>query len=308
MKTIVVTGATSFIGTYLVEALSKKAYQVYAVVRPHSQNRYRLPVAENVVPITLEMCDYHLLDHFLPRADVMILLAWDGVRGESRNDALRQLRNYHANIKAIHAAIRTGCQTVINAGSQAEYGPHSSLINEETPCYPNTAYGTEKLRFYQDAFDICQYQQIDFKEPRFFSLYGVGDFQDSLIISLIKKLIQGVPSELSDCTQKWDFLHVSDAVNAVLGLIETPCVNGAYNVASGISRPLKQFVEEIYRITGSTAELTFGGVAQPATGKVEIDADITKLRQEIGFIPQIKFQAGIAEIIDWLRLEIAGEK
>ena len=59
MLSFVITGATSFIGSYLVRALAGSNYQIYAVIRPNSANKSLLPEVSNVKIIELDMNDYY---------------------------------------------------------------------------------------------------------------------------------------------------------------------------------------------------------------------------------------------------------
>ena len=57
MKSVIVTGATSFIGVHLIKELLKQNYKVYAVVRPNSKNIERLPRHDNLVVLEVELSD-----------------------------------------------------------------------------------------------------------------------------------------------------------------------------------------------------------------------------------------------------------
>lgn len=52
-------------------------------------------------------------------------------------------------------------------------------------------------------------------EPRFFSLYGPYDFEGTLVMSTLKKLMGNEPCDLTKCIQQWDFLYIDDAIEAL---------------------------------------------------------------------------------------------
>jgi nucleoside-diphosphate-sugar epimerase len=97
--------------------------------------------------------------------------------------------------------------------------------------------------------------------------------------------------------QKWDFLYITDAIEALLCLAQKPCEDGVYNLGSGISRPLKEYIYEIRDILGSKSDLIFGAVPYPSTGMVSTEPDISKIIDQTGWKPQIPFQKGILEVI-----------
>lgn len=97
--------------------------------------------------------------------------------------------------------------------------------------------------------------------------------------------------------QNWDFLYISDAINALLCLAHKPCADGIYNLGSGISKPLKEYVHEIRDILGSKSELNFGAIPYPTTGMVSTEPDISKITEQTGWAPKVPFDKGILEVI-----------
>ena len=100
---------------------------------------------------------------------------------------------------------------------------------------------------------------------------------------------------LTECTQKWNYLNVRDAVRALVMLQNTKN-GGVYNIASNDTRLLKEFVMEIYTLTKSKSELHFS-MPYPIEGKINIEPSISKLVNETGWEPKITFRQGIEEII-----------
>jgi nucleoside-diphosphate-sugar epimerase len=298
MKRAVITGATSFIGIHLIQALLKADYEVTAVIRPTTNKKALLPINENIQYVELELSDYRILHEHIPQSpDVFFSLAWNGTRGRDRDDFDLQFLSYKYAIEGLESVLKIGCKKVITAGSQAQYGLHSEKITEKTIERPVNQYGIHKLRFYNEASEMCALMGASLKEPRFFSLYGPHDFEHTMIISLIKSMLDGKPCELTLATQKWDFLYISDAIEALLCLVRLPCKDGVYNLGSGISKPLKEYIYEIRDVLASKSELIFGAVPYPATGAVSIEPDISKINEETGWLPQVPFKTGILEIV-----------
>lgn len=294
MKKIIITGATSFIGVNLINELLKEEAEIYAVVRPDSSKIKRLPKSDKIRLIQLDMTDYDRLADYINRpCDCLIHLAWEGTRGNDRMDALVQTKSYQSAMDIIEEAIKLKCGTIISAGSQAEYGSYGYPITEDTQCNPNTEYGIYKLKFFRDAGDICRKNSLNFKEPRFFSLYGPGDYDDTMVIATLKKMLNNEICEFTESIQMWDFLFISDAVRGIIKLIDLDCPDGAYNFGSGNSKPLKSFIEEMYELTGSKSKLLFGALPYPKTGMVSITPIVEKLKSETGWMPEISFRDGI---------------
>lgn len=298
MSRILITGATSFIGQNLIRYLG--ANEIIAVVRPNSN---KLQLIKNCGAFELcscDMCDYDRLPFLINGSiDVFIHLAWDGTRGQARNDEELQKKNFENSKLAVDSAIKLGAKVFIVAGSQAEYGPwtESRKITENDTSKPNTEYGISKLKFAEYAEKKCMEAGVRFLEPRFFSLYGPGDSDATMVVSVLRSMIENAPCKLTECTQLWDFLFIDDAVRGVIALLNNKTANGVYNIGYGESHELRYFIELMYKAVNSSSELQFGAVPYPLTGKVNINPDVTKLKQ-IGWKPIVCFNDGINLVID----------
>ena len=298
MKTILITGATSFIGQNLINSLIDD-YKIIAVVRINSHKINTLPVHKNLSIVQLNMDLYSKLPQILNIKNlyVFIHLSWGGTRGADRSNEQMQNENYKNSILALNAAGQLDAKIFMSAGSQAEYGQLNRIITEDTIPQPTTAYGKNKLKFYEYGMKFCDERNIKFLEPRFFSLYGCGDYQGTLIMSMLDKMLKNEPCDLTDCTQKWNFLNIKDAVNGMKILIENEDVKaGAYNFASNDTRELKSFLLEMKAITQSSSKLNFGAIPHNDSGSYGINPDVTKLLAT-GWKPEVSFKNGIKEII-----------
>ena len=301
MKTVLITGATCYIGQILIQYILGNygsEYKIVAVVRPGTA--HRLPSLREGVDVILElsMDEYNEIPLSICQADIVISLAWNGTRGAERNNPLQQQANYKNSIKLLHSAACVGCQQFVTAGSQAEYGNLTGLIHENSPCMPNTQYGKWKLRFFEDCLTFGQNEGIKIYEPRFFSLYSENDNPCTMLIDVVQKMLNNLPCDLTLCVQQWNYLYMDDAVDALFKLIMKDPGEGVYNFGSDDQRILKDYIEEIRTVIGSTSELRFGAVAYPPTGMVSIMPDISKLKSAVDWSPQTTFATGIKRIIN----------
>lgn len=293
---ICVTGANCFIGMPLVRKASLLGWEIVAVVRVGNKEKDYIEHIPNTHVVELNLEDYDQLGQYVGDVDCAVLLTWNGTRGKTRLDEELQYSNYVNNMKAVKSLVKHGCKRIVTAGSQAEYGICNAVITEKTKCNPNTAYGKYKIKFFEEAFDYCKNNGVAIKEPRFFSLYGPNDYENTLIMSCIKKMQANHECNMTLCTQMWDYLFIDDAVEGVLGLCQKECVDGAYNFGSGDCRPLKEFVLEIKDILNSKSKLNFGTVPYTDAGVVSIQPNIDKLT-DTGWKAKISFREGIKEII-----------
>ena len=298
MQTFVITGATSFIGLELIRYLLKHHHKVIAVCRRNSHKLSLIPV--NTEVICAEMQEYNELYKKKNHADVFINLAWEGTGHDGRNVKNIQKTNISHTIKAMHTANKMGCKVFVEAGSQAEYGIVNESITENTPCNPISEYGKAKLETQKKLFSLSELLDIKYIHLRIFSLFGENDHPWTLVMSCINKMLRNEPIELSNCTQKWNFLYVKDAVCQIVDLCEYATNNPdyrheIYNIASKDTRILKDFVEEMKELTSSTSELHFGTINP--TNIVSLNPNITKMENAIGELHFTPFQDVVNNII-----------
>jgi nucleoside-diphosphate-sugar epimerase len=133
---------------------------------------------------------------------------------------------------------------------------------------------------------------------RLFSSYGPGDNPTWLIPSLIQKLRNGGKPALTRCEQLWDFLYVEDAADAVIQVALNEHAKGAFNLASGSARPLREIVETIRNSVAPNASLGFGEIAYRPDQVMRLEADIGRLSQATGWRPHTSLSEGIRLTMD----------
>ena len=299
MRRILVTGATSMIGAALIKKLIENGDKVVAIVRENCTKLSKLPNSQQIEVVSCNMDEYwKLTDKIEGTIDVAFAAAWNGTRGSSRNDHGLQADNLKYNIDLLHDVVELGCRTFLTSGSQAEYGEWNEVckLREDVVPHPNTEYGKNKLAFYEYAEKYCYERGCRLVEPRFFSLYGPYDFEGTLVMSTLKKLMGNEPCDLTKCIQQWDFLYIDDAIEALRLLIDNSECSGIYNFGSGYSAPLREFVEKMVQITQSNSILNYGAIPYAETGMVNVNPNVQKLLG-IGWQPKMSFEMGIKEII-----------
>lgn len=298
MKKVVVTGATSFIGVHLINQLIEAGYYVYAVARPASVNMYRIPSSDKVKILELELCQIEKIIELIPSADVFYHLAWEGTRAPYRDDKKLQEKNYQCSVAAMRSAIALGVDLFVGSGSQAEYGKMTGEISEKYPCRPITAYGIEKYHASQTLAEMAEKAQIRFCWMRIFSLYGDLDYSSTLVMSCIDKMKKNLPIQLTECTQNWDYTFIGDAVEAMVLFIDKSNNSGVYNIASGASRPLREYVEEIKEVLHSDSLVEYGAVPYGPEGPVSMKPVVNKMKNELNWTPKTSFRHGIEMICE----------
>jgi nucleoside-diphosphate-sugar epimerase len=294
---VLVTGASGFIGRHALVPLIEAGYEVHAVsTRP--------PPAEAPSNVTWHQSDL-LADPGGVVARVaperLLHLAWYAEHGRFWA-APENIRWVEATLALVRSFAAAGGTRALLAGSCAEYewGLPGPCVEGRTPLRPATLYGSAKHATREVVEAAAGLLGIAAAWGRIFFLYGPGEDPRRLVASVARALVNGERAPTSTGTQRRDFLHVADVGAAFAALVESE-VLGAVNVASGEGRPLREVIEAIGREAGRPELLDIGALPSPAGDPDELVADVTRLREEVGFRPRIALAEGLAETVAWWR-------
>lgn len=297
------TGGTGFLGRNMILRLSEEGYQVWAIVRPESRNIALLPQHKSIHLVFSELDSLETKVGSFPKTvRAFFHFAWSGVNREEIDSDTVQERNIAQSLSALRLAIGLGCGCFFFAGSRNEYGSIQGDYREDAICDPLDAYGKAKLAFGQKASELCCGTGTRFLHARIFSVYGPGDHPWSLIHTAVTKMLRGLPMELSDCTQLWNFMDIRDATDLMLTMVRqverVPTNdNGIFNVATWDIRPLREYIEELRSLTKSNSVLRFGAYRQAAGSAVSLKPDTHKVETIFHWEPRISFADGIRYLI-----------
>ena len=300
-KTAVVTGASGFIGNNLVSGLLNKGYNVYAIDKCINE-KLKNNISSDLTIIQCELSDILNLESSIQNLDVFYHLAWAAVNRTGVGDAGIQEENIKLSLDCLKFAIKHQCKCFIDSGSRQEYLATEDVINEETACIPVSEYGKGKLRFYQKASEYCKNLDIKYIHMRLFSLYGIDDHPWSLINTTISNLLTNQDVNLGPCLHKWNFMHITDLVDAIITLYEkNQQFNSSeiVNIASTDIRILKDFTEAIKDLIPATkGVLKYGVFVQNKESINSLIPDTTKFLTKTGWKEKIAFDEGIKMIIN----------
>jgi UDP-glucose 4-epimerase len=296
---VFVTGASGFLGSYLVAGLLERGYEVATLLRPGT-SCWRLEGVYQrlyVIKGKLEELDGlrgALLD-FGP--DAIVHMAWRGVAGADRNSPV-QATNVSDTVRLAELASVVGAKVFVGAGSQAEYGPYNRAIREDDPARPTTLYGMAKLAAGAMAGRLCEERGLRWAWLRIFSTYGPKDADYWLIPSMIRNLRAGQHMSLTACEQRWGFLHARDAAAAIRLAITHASASGVFNVGSQDAPLLRETVMRLRDLVDPGANLGFGDLAYRPDQVMVLSADVSRMLA-LGWRPEVPLDEGLRETVDW---------
>lgn len=297
--TVVLTGATGFIGSAVLAALAQRGGRTVVLVRPESNHSRIETIKLLETKVYTRLSDPTLADELRTRQPaVLIHCAWRGVAGDERNSAYQITDNLPLTLDSVKLAVASGCRQWIGLGSQAEYGNLNRVIAETAPTLPTTVYGKAKLAAGIAALALAEASGLHGTWLRIFSTYGPGDHPHWFIPYVIHEFLQGKRPALTRCEQLWDYLYVQDAAEAIVSLADGQA-EGVFNLGSGTASSLRQVVEAIRCELGTPLQPDFGAVPYRADQVMHLQADITRLSTATGWQPRVSLKDGLRETANW---------
>lgn len=302
MRTIVVTGATGFLGSHLVRYLSQYDYEIYAVVNPDSSRKTILSAIDRVHIAEGSLRDTDKLSVLLPQnPDAFIHLAWAGVSPEQRSDAEMQLSNVPLSRNAVLLAADLHANKFIFPGSTLEYAYYGKPLNEKAVPSPLNPYGEAKLEAKKTCSKLCGELGISFIYPVISGIYSEDRTDNNVIFYTIRTLLNGERPELTKLEQLWDYVHVDDVVYALRLIVEKGRPGAFYAVGHGDNQPLWKYIFTIRDLIDPDLPLGIGAIPYP-NGKIPCSCvDLEPLFQDTGYVPQVSFEEGITRVIEAVR-------
>jgi len=299
-----VTGATGFLGSHLVRLLLDKGNEVCVLIRPHS-NHWRikdvfskLKVIFGDIAAVKQYSDE--IKSFKP--DIVFHLAWHGGNSyKYQNDPSQIFSNFYGSLELLQITKEVGLQRWIGVGTSAEYGKYEKIYTESLTPMPNTLYGISKYFTCMSTQKLCELYGIDFIWFRPFWIYGPYDDLLRMLPSLIINFLCGERPSLTLGEQRWDYLYVEDAVEAIWRAATTTTAHGIFNLGSGESHTIKSIVELVRDLIDPSLPIGFGEVPYRLDQTMHLQADISRLNQATGWLPGVNLYDGLRRTVEWFQ-------
>ena len=303
MKKAIITGPTGSVGVSLIEELIHNGIEVTAVCRPNSKRISNIPNSSLVEIIECDISGIKGLSERLQgKYDTFFHFAWDGTYGDARQNLKLQVRNIQYTLDAVDLAKKVGCNTFIGAGSQSEFGHVSGVLHPYLPCNPDNGYGIAKLDAGRISRIACKQKAIRHIWCRIVSLYGAYDAEYTMVMSGIIKMIKGERPQYTKGDQVWDYIYSKDSARAFRLIAEKGKDGSIYCIGTGKTRTLKEYIYAIRDAVNPDAEIGMGELSYYPNQVMHLEADISNLTADTGFVPLYSFEEGIKEVVDYVRM------
>ncbi len=240
--------------------------------------------------------------NFNPEIEKIIIASSNTVYGESKANCPNCgvfFPKMRTNIQLINREWEIRCP---NCKSLAKPIP----CDENTPFNPNSIYALSKQVQEQIGLMIGKTYNIDTTILRFFLVYGSrqalsNPYTGVCGIFSSRCLMNKSPIIFEDGNQLRDFIHVSDVCQAlILAMRNTESKGEIFNVASGNPITIKEVAKTIIEKIKPSLKPIYSQKYRIGDVRHCI-ADISKIKNRLGFKPKIRFKEGIEEYIEWIK-------
>lgn len=303
-RAVLVTGATGFLGSHLVQALTAAGARIHAL-RRRPGHATRFP---------LERITWHLADLTDPAAlraavdaavpEVVFHLAAYGTTFGQKDEAEAFRVNVEGSLHLWRALEGTSCRLVL-AGSCGEYGQARGQIREDLACRPTWFYPATKNAAVTLLSTLGRQHGREVVTLRPFGPYGPADSPDRVVPHVIQTLLAGREVAVTLGEQLRDYAYVDDHAAAFLLAATRPLpeTGAVYNVGSGEVIRLRDLLEAIGRAVGGDApeRIRFGAVPYRDSEVWEMCGSIEAARRDLGYEPRVPLDEGLRRTVAWYR-------
>lgn len=303
---VFLTGATGFVGSHVARLLAQRGHEVHALVLP-GEGEDRL-ARERLGPEEARVARV--------RGDLLDPSSYAGALASLRPEACVHLGWYanpkdylssRVNVELLSASaalgaklVDLGCRRLVAAGTCFEYDTSLGLLSESSALAPRHLYSACKRALYEVMTHLTASSAMSFAWTRLFFLYGPHERPGRLVPAVIDALLAGERARVTTGEQIRDFLHVADAAEAIVRVLEAPSLTGPVNVASGRPVTVRDVVRTIAELLGKAEDVAWGAVEARPNDPPFVCADVARLRST-GFRPARDLEDGLRDTIAWAR-------
>lgn len=323
---ILITGATGFIGSFIVEEAIRRGMEVWAAVRSTSSRKYLQNPEINFIELDLDNTEKlrrqlapHTFKYIVHAAGVTKCLDSDDFF-KTNTVGTRHLVDVVRELKMpIERFVFISSLSIL--GPLHEEQPYQEISDTDTPC-PNTAYGRSKLQAEEYLRSLADFPYVILRPT---GVYGPREKDYFMMSESIKKHVDfAVGYRRQDIT----FIYVQDVVQAVFLSLSKDVCGRTFLLSDGEVYSSRTFskllqkelgIKRVLRITAPLWLLYAVSVAAESlahvTGKISAlnrdkynimkqrnwRCDITPARRDLGFTPEYKLKRGVEITVKWYK-------
>ncbi len=308
---ILVTGAAGFIGYHLCKALIARGEKVVGVdnlndyydVQLKKDRLNQIESEPNFSFEKIDVCDFpKLLDLFSSHqfSHVCHLAAQVGVRYSLENPFPYQKSNLEGFLNILEACRKFPLKNLVYASSSSVYGadPKIPFSEEEKSDRPISLYGATKRANELMAHSYSHLYDIPITGLRFFTVYGPWMRPDMALFKFANKIQAGESIDVyGNGKMKRNFTYIDDIIQGVMLSLDNPQPYALYNIGNDRTENLEDYIKTLETCLGKSAIKNY--LPQQPGDMTETWADLSRIRQDLGYKPTTNIDTGIKKFVEW---------
>ena len=308
MNTAIISGATGFIGSTLVNYLLEKNYKVIALGRRdfNQIKLSRLKPHKNLTYLKIEMESISNLKFIIEKNKIQLTensifyhFAWGGKENLSDLKVEYQLKNVIWTKNAFDVCEEIGIKKFIFVGTMEELFAKKYLnLNHKKDNFYNrhVVYALAKLAARKTLKAIYNSNKITLIFASNAHVMGPKDDRDSFLQITLKKILNNEKLLLAPCDKYFDVISSFDCARAYKIIGEKGQSASEYWIGSGNPKILKEYVQIICDMYSYKEHLNFGELKINEIAINKNDFSINKLEKDTGFKPKMSFKETITQL------------
>jgi dTDP-6-deoxy-L-talose 4-dehydrogenase (NAD+) len=258
-NTVIVTGATGFIGQHLVPLFLQNKYNVIAIARDETKAR-KFKWFDEVKFVSLDI-NKQTNDLEISPGMSLIHLAWEGL--PNYDSSIHLENNLIQSYNFIKSLLQRGLSQVLVTGTCFEYGFQNGPISSNNNTLPANPYAVAKDTLRKQLEFLLKENSFCLQWARLFYMYGKGQNQNSILSQLDNAIDNGdTVFNMSGGEQLRDYSPVESVAKQLLDLFVSN-KSGIYNVCSGTPISVRRLVEERLKKRCANIKLNLGYYQYP---------------------------------------------
>jgi UDP-glucose 4-epimerase len=300
MTRALVTGGCGFVGSALCSQLMETGREVIALddLRLGSADSLPTGVRLTVADVRDPALERILVAH---RPDVVFHLAAIHFVPACEDEPAEAISvNVEGTQRVLAASAAAGAAAVVLASSAAVYAPSPAPHRETSALGPTDVYGHTKLWAEQLASLHNARTGQSIGVARLFNVYGPGETNPHLIPTIIEQAKRGPELHLGNLETSRTYVHVGDAVEALVALAGAACERGhaVCNIGGARGYRGKEIVEAIGRRMKRDLVVALDETRFRRSDRPWLAADLSRAASEMNWRPTTNFDDGLAETIE----------
>jgi len=307
-----VTGAAGFIGSNFVRMIAKRDLQGVSSVTVLDKLTYagviaNLDSAANLSRYEFkqgDICDPRIVSELLKDVDAVVNFAAESHVDRSISGAADFVQTNIVGVQVLLDAIKAAGRKIrfLQVSTDEVYGSiESGSWTEDWPLQPNSPYSASKAGGELLARSYNRTHGMDVVITRCSNNYGTHHFPEKLIPLFITNLIEGKKVPVYGTGENVrDWLHVDDHCRGIFSVLINGRSGEVYNIGGGRELTNNEITSQILEAMGAD-ESAIEYVEDRKGHDLRYSVDWTKINRELSYEPQIKFEDGLRETIQWYR-------